>query len=52
MTTLTASADAHIDAPAELVLDILRDFDGRHRQILPPAFSDFEVVHGGQGHGR
>ena len=51
MAMLSAAADAHIDAPAEVVLGILRDFDGHHRRILPPAFSDFEVVHGGQGDG-
>jgi hypothetical protein len=51
MPTLSAAAAAHIDAPAEVVLGILRDFDGHHRRILPPAFSDFEVVHGGHGDG-
>lgn len=51
MPTLSTAADAHIDAPAEVVLMILRDVDGHHRQILPPAFSDFEVIHGGQGDG-
>lgn len=51
MAKLSTTADAHIDAPAEVVLGILRDFDGHHRRILPPAFSDFEVEHGGQGDG-
>ena len=51
MPMLSTSADAHIDAPASLVLEILRDFDGHHRRILPDAFSDFEVVHGGHGAG-
>jgi polyketide cyclase/dehydrase/lipid transport protein len=51
MPVLSTSADAHIDAPASLVLEILRDFDGHHRRILPSAFSDFEVVHGGHGAG-
>ena len=51
MVKLSATADRHIDAPAEVVLEILRDFDGHHRRILPPAFSDFEVVHGGDGDG-
>ena len=51
MRPLSAAADAHIDAPAPLVLEILRDFDGHHRRILPGAFSDFEVVRGGTGAG-
>ena len=51
MSTLSTSAEAHIDAPADLVLEIIRDFDGHHRRILPPAFSDFEIEHGGYGHG-
>ena len=51
MTTLSAAADAHIDASPEVVLAILRDLDGHHRRILPPAFSDFEVLHGGHGDG-
>src|SRR4029079_16424176 len=51
MSTLSAAADAHIDASPEVILAILRDLDGHHRRILPPAFSDFEVLHGGQGDG-
>jgi hypothetical protein len=51
MTTLTAQADGPVEAPAALVLEIIRDFDGHHRQILPKAFSDFRVVSGGVGAG-
>lgn len=51
MPTLSTSAEAVIDAPADLVLEILRDFDGHHRRILPPAFSDFAVEQGGHGDG-
>ncbi len=51
MAKLFTAADAHIDAPADVVLAILRDFDGHHRRILPPAFSDFEVVHDRLGDG-
>ena len=43
MATLTSSAESTIDASAEIVLDVLRDFDGRHRRILPPAFSDLVI---------
>jgi hypothetical protein len=51
MAMLTSAADAHVDAPADVVLHVLRDFDGHHRRILPPAFSDFEILHGGYGDG-
>jgi hypothetical protein len=39
-TTLHTAAEAVIDAPAPTVLAVLRDFNGRHREILPPAFSN------------
>ena len=51
MAKLFTAADAHIEASADVVLAILRDFDGHHRRILPPAFSDFEVVHDRLGDG-
>jgi hypothetical protein len=51
MTILHTFAEAVIDAPAPTVLAVLRDFDGRHRQILPPAFSNLVVEHGGVGAG-
>jgi hypothetical protein len=51
MSMLIAEADAAIDAPAGLVLEIIRDFDGHHRRILPRAFSDFRVLAGGVGAG-
>ena len=51
MSMLIAEADAAVDAPAALVLEIIRDFDGHHRRILPPAFSDFRVLAGGVGAG-
>ena len=35
MTTLHTAAEAVIDAPAPTVLAVLRDFNGRHREILP-----------------
>jgi len=50
-TTLHAAAEAVIDAPAPTVLAVLRDFNGRHREILPPAFSNLVVEHGGVGAG-
>lgn len=51
MAPATASAQARIAAPADLVLEIIRDFDGHHRHILPSAFSDFLVEKGGVGAG-
>jgi hypothetical protein len=51
MSTVTAAAAAHVHASPELVLEIIRDFDGHHRHILPPAFSDFAVEQGGVGAG-
>jgi hypothetical protein len=51
MSMLIAEADATVDAPAGLVLEIIRDFDGHHRRILPRAFSDFRVLAGGVGAG-
>jgi len=51
MSMLIAEADATVDAPAGLVLEIIRDFDGHHRRILPAAFSDFRVLAGGVGAG-
>src|SRR3954451_8648619 len=51
MTTLHTAAEAVIDAPAPRVLAVLRDFNGRHREILPPAFSNLVVEEGGVGAG-
>jgi polyketide cyclase/dehydrase/lipid transport protein len=51
MSTLHTAAEAVIDAPASTVLEVLRDFDGRHRAILPPAFSNLVIEAGGIGAG-
>jgi hypothetical protein len=51
MSIVIAEADATVDAPAGLVLQIIRDFAGHHRRILPAAFSDFRVLAGGVGAG-
>jgi hypothetical protein len=51
MTTITAAAESRIDADPALVLEIIRDFDGHHRHILPSAFSDYQVERGGVGAG-
>jgi hypothetical protein len=51
MPTLLAQAAGPVEAPASLVLEIIRDFDGHHRHILPSIFSDFRVLAGGVGAG-
>ncbi len=51
MSQVTAAEAAHVDAAPELVLEVVRDFRGHHRHILPAAFSDFEVLEGGVGAG-
>ncbi|MFL5671686.1 MAG: SRPBCC family protein [Chloroflexota bacterium] len=51
MSTLHTASETTIDAPASTVLAVLRDFDGKHRKILPPAFSNFVVEQGGKGAG-
>ena len=50
-TILHTAEEAVIDAPAPTVLAVLRDFDGLHREILPPAFSNLVVEEGGVGAG-
>jgi hypothetical protein len=50
-TTLHTAAEAIIDAPAPTVLAVLRDFNGRHREILPAAFSNLVIEEGGVGAG-
>ena len=51
MSTLHTAAEAVIDAPAPTVLAVLRDFNGQHREILPPAFANLVVEEGGVGAG-
>ena len=48
---ITASAQRHIDAPADRVYRYLADFREHHPKFLPPQFSDFEVESGGVGSG-
>jgi hypothetical protein len=43
--------EREIDAPAELVYQILADYRQHHPNILPSAFSDFVVEEGGVGEG-
>ena len=48
---ITASAERHIDAPADRIYHYIRDFREHHPRFLPPQFSDFRVEHGGVGAG-
>ena len=45
------SASARIDAPAALVYEIIADYHRHHPRILPDAFSNLVVEHGGIGAG-
>jgi uncharacterized protein YndB with AHSA1/START domain len=51
MTTLVASAERTIAAPADTLYSYVADFRVHHPRILPPAFSDFTVEAGGIGVG-
>lgn len=51
MTTLVATAERTIAAPADTLYDYVADFREHHRRILPPAFSNFRVEAGGVGVG-
>jgi Polyketide cyclase / dehydrase and lipid transport len=51
MALLHASAERTIPAPAAAVYDLLSDYRNGHPRILPPAFSNFSVLHGGVGTG-
>jgi Polyketide cyclase / dehydrase and lipid transport len=45
------SAEAAVDAPADVVYGYLADMRDHHPHFLPPAFSDFRVESGGVGAG-
>lgn len=51
MGTVNASAEATVNAPADKVYGLIRDFREHHPNFLPEAFSDFKVVEGGVGAG-
>lgn len=50
MAKVQASAEGTVDAPAEKVYGYIADMR-IHQQILPPAFSGFQVEEGGVGAG-
>jgi hypothetical protein len=45
------SAEAAVDAPADVVFRYIADMRDHHPHFLPPAFSDFRVESGGVGAG-
>src|SRR5918994_7293199 len=48
---ISASAQRHIDAPADRVYRMIADFREHHPKFLPPQFGDLEVETGGIGAG-
>lgn len=51
MSEIHVEASGAMDAPAEAVYGLLRDYRERHPSILPPAFHDYGVEEGGEGAG-
>jgi hypothetical protein len=51
MSTIHASANSIVAAPADRVYAILSDYTTHHPQILPSNFSDLRVEEGGVGDG-
>jgi hypothetical protein len=52
MSKIHAQAEAVIDAPAEIVYNILADYQNEHPAILPkPYFTSLSVEQGGRGAG-
>src|SRR5215210_7559190 len=51
MSRLHASAERTVPASAAAVYALLADYRDGHPRILPPAFSDLTVLHGGTGAG-
>jgi len=51
MTSIHVSSERIIPAPADAVYALLTDYREGHPSILPPAFSDYAVLAGGQGAG-
>jgi Polyketide cyclase / dehydrase and lipid transport len=51
MTTVRASAEGTVAAPAETVYGYLADYERHHPRFLPPAISSPQVEEGGVGAG-
>jgi hypothetical protein len=51
VSTVTATAERVVDAPADVVYRCISDFRAHHQRFLPPAFSGFTVEEGGTGEG-
>lgn len=51
MSEIHVEASRTIDASADVVYGLLRDYRERHPSILPPAFHDYGIEEGGEGAG-
>lgn len=51
MSEIHVEASRTLNAPAEAVYGLLRDYRRRHPSILPPAFHDYGIEEGGEGAG-
>lgn len=51
MAKVTASTERTVDAPAERVHGLVRDYSSTRPRILTDAFYDFSVLEGGTGEG-
>ncbi|WP_197320506.1 SRPBCC family protein [Saccharomonospora sp. NB11] len=51
MGSVTATAERHLDAPAETVARLLADYRSVRPRILTDDYRDYEVVEGGTGAG-
>lgn len=51
MTEIRVSAHRRIQAPADAVYRCIANYRDRHHRFLPPAFSEYRVLHGGYGAG-
>ncbi len=49
--TVSATAEAMVPAAPETILLALSDYAGVRREILTPAYTDYEVLEGGSGLG-
>ncbi|NIJ14713.1 hypothetical protein FHU38_005114 [Saccharomonospora amisosensis] len=51
MGTVTATAERTIDAPADRVRELVRDYSQTRPEILTEHYRDYQVVEGGSGAG-
>lgn len=51
MATMYVEEERTVDAPLTRVYDLLADYAGAHRRILPQNYADYRVERGGRGAG-